>query len=67
MMASKMQQKLGLLRISHIQEANNYVDDVMNLRRYISFIRPTGICSMEIISMSDASHGASEPDYGQSG
>lgn len=67
MMASKMKQKLGILRICHIQEYNKYVYDVINFRPYIRFIPPVGICNMELISMSDAYHGASDYAYGQNG
>lgn len=39
------------------------MDNFMNLWPFIRFRRPTGILNMELIDLSDASHGASESLY----
>lgn len=57
LMASKMQQNTGLIKVNHLQEANCYVRDVINLRPFIRFIPPTGIFEMLLTIISDASDG----------
>lgn len=66
MMASKMQQTIGTLKISHMLESNKYVEEMLRLRPYIIYVRPIAVCSMILIRVSDASHGAAESLYGQS-
>lgn len=64
---SRMQQELGDLRVGHIIEGNNRTKEMVNLRPYIRYIRPSGMSDMRIVSLSDAAHGGSSSIYGQTG
>lgn len=66
-MKSKIQQKLRFISICHLQDANDYMVDVLSLRPCIRFIRQTGIWIMKLVSMINVSHGAASSVYGQSG
>lgn len=46
MVASKMQQKVRILKACHLIEANNFVEKLLILRPNIRFIRPLGIAGM---------------------
>lgn len=68
---SQMQHKISSLNISHIVDANLQVGEILLLKPYIRYIRPTGVHSMKLVSICpvrhDASHGAFESMYGRSG
>lgn len=58
--ASKMQQKLGLLRISHLIDSNSMLKDLKALPPRLLFKYPCRRQQVIICTMSDASHGASD-------
>lgn len=65
--ASRMQQKLGLLKIGHVIEANKMLTELKKLKAELMFIWPQNIGSVSISSLSDASHGCADETYGQTG
>lgn len=67
MVASKMQQKLGLLKVGHLLEANAMVSELRKLNPALIFRAPDNIRDITISTFSDASHGAGEDVYGQKG
>lgn len=66
-MAPKVQQKIRILNVSHLIEVKRMVDEGFILCTYIRYIRLLGISKMKVVSVSDASHGAVDSEYGQSG
>lgn len=65
--ASKIQQKLGSLKVGHIIDANTMVVDLKKLRPALTFKQPKKVSNVLICSLSDASHGGHDEIYGQSG
>lgn len=67
LIASKMQQRLGSLHVSHIIEANAMVRELLRLKPAIMFLKAKNIKSVAITTFSDASHAGVTEVYGQSG
>lgn len=67
MATSKMQQRLGNLRVKDLVEGNLVTKEMLRLRPYIRYIRPVNVTNMRLISISDASHGGADCVYGQTG
>lgn len=67
LMASKMQQRLGPLRVSYITEANTMVRELLRWRRSVKFTKVRNNKPISIVSFSNASHAGSREMYGQSG
>lgn len=67
MVASKMQQKLRLLKVIHLLDANSMTAELKKLRPRISFRAPAEISNVMIHTFSDASHGAADEIYDQTG
>lgn len=67
LVASKMQQKLGMLKVGHLMEANTMLGDLKKHRPSLYFRSPSNISDISISTFSDASHGAADEIYGQTG
>lgn len=67
MVTSKMQQRLGDLRVKHLIDGNASVKEILKLRPYISYRRVTGCPDVRLVSLSDAAHGGADSIYGQTG
>lgn len=67
LIASKMQQKLGLLRVGHLMEANSMLSDLTKHRPALLFRAPNAIRDVSISTFLDGSHGAADKIYGQTG
>lgn len=67
LVASKMQQRLGDLRVSHLLEANRMMDELKPLHHSITFKAPKRPAEVTICTFSDASHGGLDEIYGQTG
>ena len=67
LVTSRMQQRLGDLRVKHLIDANAMLSELTNVRPTICFLNPGPIRSVTLTTLSDASHGGAEFDYGQSG
>lgn len=71
MTTSKMQQKLGNLRVKDVANGNSAVRDLMKLKPFIRYTRAPGPGDIRIISLRgescDASHGEAGSIYGQTG
>lgn len=67
LVASKMQQQLGSLRITHIVDANQTVREMMKLSPSICFRKPSHISNIGVTTLSDASHCGRNETYGQTG
>lgn len=67
MTTSKMQQKLGNLRVKDLSEGNRSMREILTLRPYIRYKRVTERTDIRIISLSDAAHGGGDSIYGQTG
>lgn len=67
MVASRMQQNLGLLRVLHIIDANRMLLELQSLLPRILFRNISDIAEVMVSTMSDALHGASDDIYGQTG
>lgn len=64
---SRMQQRLGDLRVKYLIDANAMLRELIQLPPIIKFVAPRNIQYATLVSLSDASNGGSEFDYGQSG
>lgn len=65
--ASRLQQKLGTLRVSYLIDANAMVAKLKKLQRSILYLSPDYIVDVCINTFSDASHGSGDAVSGQSG
>lgn len=67
LVASKMQQKLGDLRVAHLLDANKMLSDLKLLFHGIACKAPVKPLNVTLFTFSDASHGSLDDTYGQSG
>lgn len=67
MVASRMQQKLGLLRVLHMIDSNRMLSELKVLPPRLLFRNTDYIAEVMVCTMSDASHGAADDVYGQTG
>lgn len=67
LVASKIQQKLGLLKVGHLMEANAMVAELKKLLPALLYRASRNIKDVMIYTFSDASHGAADEIYGQTG
>lgn len=67
LVTSKMQQRLGNLKVSDILDANRMTNEILRLTPTIRYAKPNSVCEVKLISLSDASHGANHEIYGQTG
>lgn len=67
LVASKIQQRLGMLKVAHLVDANEMLAELHKLKPRLVYRNPGNITNVIISTLSDASHGASDEIYGQSG
>ena len=67
LIASRMQQALGDLRVKHLVLANEMVKMMMDNNQVILYRRPKEVKKVQLVTLSDASHGGGGNIYGQSG
>lgn len=67
LVTSKIQQRLYLLKVKHIFEANQMTTKLLKLQPKINFLKPPAIAYVRLVSLSGASHGGGEEIYGQMG
>lgn len=60
MVTSKMEQHIGDLRGRNVLDVNNTMYHMKQLRPYICYIRPAGLKSGRITSLSQSAHGISD-------
>lgn len=64
---SKMQQRLGMLKVRDITDANRITAEILRLKPVIRLVLPRSLCDGQLVSISDASHGSGNKVYGQTG
>lgn len=67
MVASQMKQKLGLLRVAHLIEAKGMIAELKSLQPRLMCKNPKGVEKVNICNKSDASIGAGDEVYVQTG
>lgn len=67
MVTSRMQQNLGNMCVIHVIEGNANMQEMVDLRPYIRYIRIGKSFKICILSLSDASNGRKESVYSQTG
>lgn len=65
--ASRMQQRLGSLRVADLIEANAMIRELGKLEPKVSFNMPDSISEIDISTLSDASHNGPSSTHGQTG
>lgn len=54
---SKMQQRLGNLKVQDVIDANKMTAEIFCLKTSIVFKKPNSVCKVKLFSLPDASHG----------
>lgn len=67
MVASKMQQRLGMLKVSYVADGNKMLHEILKLKPLLLFRKTNGIKHALITTFADASHFGVSEVYGQSG
>lgn len=66
LVTSRMQQRLGGLKVKHLIDANAMLKEISNIRLQLCLLNPGKIRNVTLTTLSDASHGRFEFEYGQS-
>ena len=66
LVVSIMQQRLANLKVQHVIDANDMLKDLLKLKPWITFRRPSNTDTVTYCTFSDASH-PNDRDYGQTG
>lgn len=61
----KIQQRLGMLKVKHLVEANHMTAKIVRLNPTIKSVKPHAMAYIRLESLSDALHGNGEDIYGQ--
>lgn len=65
--ASKMEQKLGCLKVAHYVDAIMMLQELRRLKHVMSFDMPRAMSDIQVTSISNASLTNREDSYGQTG
>lgn len=64
---SKIQQRLGKLRIQDIIDVNRMTREILNLKPSIKYKKINSVCDVKLVSLSDALHSGGNDIYGKLG